>query len=316
MQQSDKTIALLDDVVIRGNLAARRIADGLEWGEGSIQSLARMAEEGKQRELIGAVLENIVPVSPDEAAYSSCTDGRLPLRLANGEKVPVREQVVGADIVSAFFVAECLGARFYREPKVSVAERIADVAAFLRENGLLPSSHLACGAAGGFVTILQNIVRFSRIPAYLARLQQLLPEGVFDAALYRTFLKSVESRLQSNAYQGLDAEIFLRAAENAAGQRAIAELKDDGRGVRGHVEQAIVRLRVPGKAIDEAQVAEDAGGRQVFGVNDTRMERLAHLFARGNDQDYRLAAMALEAFASCSHATLAKNLPTYIVTTL
>ena len=55
-------------------------------------------------------------------------------------------------------------------------------------------------------------------------------------------------------------------------------------------------------------------GRQVFGVNDTRMERLARLFGRGNDQDYRIAAMALEDFASGGHATLAKNVPTYIVT--
>lgn len=303
-----------DEVLTHGSLAARRIVDDLSWGEGSIQPQADHADAQAQHALVDAVLDSIEPVSESESAYSSCTDGRLPVHLLDGERVPVREQMVGADMVSAFYVAESLGARFYRNPKAPVAERIMDVANFLHENGLLPSSHVACGAAGGFVTIVENIIRFSQNSRYIQRLQELLPEGVFDAALHETIIKEARSRLDTGAYDGINPDMFLQAAEKISGKHAIAELRNDGRGVSGHVEEAIMRVRVPGKAINEAQVAAKTGGREVFGVNDNRMERLARLFARGNDQDYRIAVMSLEDFASGGHATLAKDLPTYIIT--
>jgi hypothetical protein len=44
------------------------------------------------------------------------------------------------------------------------------------------------------------------------------------------------------------------------------------------------------------------------------MERLARLFARGSDQDYHAARIALEDFASSGHGTLARGLPTYVIT--
>jgi hypothetical protein len=299
----------------RGGLTARRIADDLSWGVGAIQPREAYASAAAERALVDTVLGCIEPVDEAEMAYSSCTDGRLPVRLLNGEKVPVREQVVGADMVSAFYAAEALGARFYGNLKASVAERVADVARFLYENGLLPSSHVACGAAGGFVAIVQNIIHFNQNPRYIKRLQTLLPEGVFDAELHDKLPEASQARLNAGAYDDLDTATFLRAVEAISGRRAVAELRDDGRGVYGHTEEAIMRLRVPGRAINSARLAAKTGGRQVFGVNDNRMERLAHLFGRGNDQDYRIAAMALEDFASSGHTTLAKDLPTYIITT-
>jgi hypothetical protein len=111
----------------------------------------------------------------------------------------------------------------------------------------------------------------------------------------------------------LSADIFLEAVEAVSGKQAIAELQDDGRGVHGHVEEAIVRIKTPGYAIDEARLASLTGGREVFGVNDARMERMARLFGRGTDNDFRIACMALEDFADCGHGTLANGLPTYII---
>jgi len=313
MQPEQDTISI-DDVVVRGSMAARRIADDLSWGDGAIQPRADHTSAEDQKKLIAAVLDNIQPVDRDELAYSSCTDGRYPVALKNGDKVPVREQVVGADMVSAFYVAESLGSRFYKDAQAPVAARVLDVAQFLHENGLLPSSHIACGAAGGFVAITENVTRYSKYPVYIERLQTLLPEGTFDEAIHTGMLDEATARLAAHVYDGLTIDVFLDAVEKVSGVRAIAELRDDGQGVHGHLEEAIVRVRVPGKAIDEAGVAEEVAGRQVFGVNDNRMERLARLFARGNDEDYRIAAMALEDFASSGHGTLAKGLPTYIVT--
>jgi len=261
-----------------------------------------------------AVLQSIEPVTDSELAYSACTDGRLPVKLLSGEPIPVREQMVGADMVSAFYVAETLGASFYKDPAAPVAERVADVAAFLKENGLLPSSHIACGAGAGCVAIAQNILEFVQDERYTARQKALVPSAVYDETLHAAMVAESAARLASNIYEGLTAQTFLDAVEQVSGKRAIAELSDDGRGVHGHVEEDIVRVRIPGYAINEAKVAELTGGREVFGVNDTRIEKIARLFARGNDSDYRKAYLALEDFADAGHGTLAKGLPTWIVT--
>ena len=91
---------------------ARLIADDLSWGLGSIRPQAQYSASQDQRDLIKAVLQSLEPVSQTESVYSICTDGRLPVRLQSGEPIPIREQMVGADMVSAFFVAEILAAAF------------------------------------------------------------------------------------------------------------------------------------------------------------------------------------------------------------
>ncbi|HEY8999192.1 MAG TPA: hypothetical protein VIM53_02640 [Candidatus Saccharimonadales bacterium] len=309
--QQTQSDAMLDEIIIRGRLAARKIADDLSYGLGAIQPQTHDATA--EAELIDATLASIEPVAASELEFSACTDGRLPVKLADGGDVPVREQLVGADMVSAFYVAESLGERFYADPKAPVAERIADVAEFLSENGLLPSTHIACGAAGGFSAITENVVSFGRNPQYIERLKTLLPEDVYDNKLHDEMLKGNEARLKADAYAGLTPDIFVAAVKAVSGDHAVAELCDDGRGVHGHVEEAIVRIKVDGQALNPTALAEKTNGRQIFGVSDARMERLARLFSRGAEQDYRIAAMALEDFASSGHATLAKDLPTYVV---
>lgn len=313
MQTTISSVVTTDQVRSAG-LSARRIQDNLAWGEGAIHPLAARSSTEDQTTLLTAVLESIEPVADQELSYSACTDGRIPVRLLSGEIIPVREQMVGADLVSAFYVAEILGASFYKDFRAPVHERIAEVADFLKENGLMPSSHVACGAAGGFVAVSQNIVRFSADKRFMARLQELLPADVYDEQLYEDIVQASAQRLATDAYTGLDAQAFLDAALGSSGERAVAELKDDGRGVHGHVEEQIIRVRVPGYAINEAKVAELTSGREVFGVNDTRIEKLARLFGRGNDTDYKKACMALEAFADAAHGTLAKDLPTWVIT--
>jgi hypothetical protein len=315
MPTIDSQISVASDAHVKAaGLVASRIHDDLGWGRGSIQPQAAYSTTDDQQALITAVLQSIEPVSDTELAYSACTDGRLPVKLMNGEIIPVREQMVGADMVSTFFVAETLGASFYKDPAAPAAERVADVAAFLHENGLLPSSHVACGAAAGFEAIARNILEFVHDQRFIARLQSLVPADVYDEALHNQMITASRKRLDQGAYEGLSAQTFLDAAEQVSGQRAIAELRDDNRGVHGHVEEAIIRVRIPGYAINEAKVAELTGNREVFGVNDGRIEKLARLFSRGNDADYRKAYMALEDFADAGHGTLAKDLPTWIVT--
>lgn len=300
--------------IARGSFVAHRVEDTLAWGQGTIQPQALFLDDTAQQDLIRAVLGALEPVSEKESVYSSCTDGRCPVRLLNDETVPVREQMVGADMVSAFYVAESLGERFYKDINAPVEERVREVADFLHDSGLMPSTHVGCGAAAGFTAITKNAVDFSKNPAFLARIKALLPAGVFDETLHKSMLAENEARLARNAYNGLTADTFIAAVESVSGKRAIAELNDDGRGVHGHVEEAIIRVRVPGYAINETKLMELTNGREVFGVNDGRMEKMARLFGRGHDTDYHIAYMALEDFASTGHGTLAKDLPTYIVT--
>lgn len=296
--------------IIEAGFAARKIVDGLEWGVGAIQPLAAGAVD----DLVKASLGSMTSVSDDQKVFSMCTDGRLPVRLLDGSPVPVREPLVGADMVSAFYVAESLGDHFYKNPAAPVADRIREVAEFLKANGITPSTHVGCGAAAGFVVITENAVKFNQDERFVVRQKALIPADVYDETLHARMLENNTKRLQTGRYDGLTADVFMDVVAAVGGKQAIAELKDDGRGVHGHVEEAIMRIRVPGQAIDGAKLAAMTAGREVFEVNDIRLDRIAKLFARGADDDYKIAYMALEDFTDCGHGTLAKDLPTYVVT--
>lgn len=311
---SNQVSSIGNDEVRIGHYVARRLSDDFSWGVGAIQPQTDFDSPEAERQLVDLVLQNLQPVAASEESYTSCTDGRVPERLLSGEPVPVREQLVGADIVTSLYIADALGSRFYQDPDAPVAERVRKVADFLRENGISPSSHIGCGAGTNFVTILEQEQQFAANPQYTARLQALLPEGIFDQELYDQLIAGVANRLRLGSYEGLSLQTFLDAVEQTSGNYAIAQLKDDGRGIHGHVEELIMRIKADGVAIDEAGVFRASGGREVFGVNDLRMEALAALFGRGRDEDYRLALIAAEDFANSGHGTLAKGLPTWIVT--
>ncbi|HYH74749.1 MAG TPA: hypothetical protein VD735_02195 [Candidatus Saccharimonadales bacterium] len=296
-----------------GDFIVTRIADDLSWGVGSIQPQDGLNNDADQQRLIETVIASLSRVNAAELAYSSCTDGRLPIKLLDGEAVPVREQIVGTDTMLFFHMAEALGSRFYKDPNEPLAERIQEVIAFMRDSGLVPCTHVACGAAAGYVPINENLVRFTAEPKFAARQQALLPEGVYDESLRATITKGYQDRLERGAYADWSDALLMEAVKTASGDHAIAELNDDQRGVHGHVEEQIVRIQVDGLAINETQVCARTSGREVFGVNDLRLQRHAQLIGRGQEEDYKIALMAAEDFTDGGHGTLAKDLPTYIV---
>jgi hypothetical protein len=302
---------VVDDTqtIIQAGFTARKIVDGLEWGVGAIQPLTPANVD----DLVKASLDSLTAVEGEQQHFSACTDGRLPVALLDGSSVPVREPLVGADMVSAFYVAESLGSHFYKDPAAPVRERVREVAEFLKANDITPSTHVGCGAAGGFVAITENAVKFNKDERFVARQKALVPASIYDEALHAGMLEANTQRLQNGLYEGLSADVFVEVVEAVGGKQAIAELKDDGRGVHGHVEEAIMRIRIPGRAIDGAKLATMTAGREVFAVNDMRLDRIAKLFARGADDDYKVAYMALEDFTDCGHGTLAKDLPTYVI---
>lgn len=293
-----------------GTLIARHLPGDMAWGSGSILPIAEYASLEQQEALLRAVMKSLEPVADDERVYASCTDGRKPVRLLDDKTpAPVREQLVGADIVCAFAVMD-IAEEASAEP---VQERLMRVAAFLQQQGIAPGTHLGCGAATYFQAILENIIKFSKDPAYLAHVQALLPAGIYDAAVETEIFSAIERKLAQQAYDGLTLQTFIDTVTSRGGTHGIAELLDDHRGVHGHVEEQVIRVRVPDVAINTARLMELSNGRSVFGMNDLRMERLLKLLSDGDEKRYQRAYMILEHFNNAAYGTLARFLPTYII---
>jgi len=288
---------------------ATRISDSMSWGQGKIKPIETLASAKSQHELLDYVLQSLEPVQ--ESTYSACTDGRMPDHLLDHETdIPVRELLAGADIVRAFVGAEAIAGAFYTEHSRPVADRIMELAHFLHRHGINPSSHIGCGAATHFSTIIHNIKQFAATPEHTSRLQSLLPAHIYDEQMYSTIVAD----LSAIDYTTVTADHFIDAAASIGGPHAIEVLRDDGRGVSGHVEEQIIRIHIPHVSINVRKLAKLSGDRQVFGINDERMARLAQLLGGGDAHNVQLAHIAMEAFTDATHATLSKDLPTYIIT--
>jgi hypothetical protein len=280
------------------------------WQEGAINPGTLDAE--RLQYLAEGVMGSLQAVATAEFPYSDCTDGRFRLNLQSGELVPVRQQLVGADTVTALVMAEALGPRFYGNDKAKPRERVQQVVQFLGDNGLEPSTHESCGAAGGLVPVLTNMVKFSANPNFQNRQREFVPG--FDQGIYERTISTFGNRLSSGLYEGYsDAHVTEAVLGRPNGSRAVARYRDDGTGVKGHRESFIVRLVDIDEALNPNQLAEITGGAQVFGMNDKRMAKLAELFGRGHDEDYLTALTAAEAFSDAGHGTLGSNLQTLTI---
>ncbi len=282
------------------------------WGVGSIGEPAGNLEA--ETEFIQDVVDSIVPVDSKELVFSDCTDGRLRLSLDDGSPVPVREKLVGADIMIAFHIAETLGSRFYANPRAALTERLDEVADFLFQGGYMPSTHYGCGGAGSYPVITENAGRFIKVLGYVERQKLLLPSDTYDAALHARIADGYRQRATDGTYEGWSDRLVIDAVKRKVGGRGLISVQDDGRGVHGHVEGLIGRLKTPrGFAVDVNALARATGGKQLFTVNDTRMFEIAELFGRGHDDDYLRALMAAEDLTDAGHGTLANNLPTVVI---
>lgn len=300
-------------IEVRNELyTAHFLEDTMHWGLGAIRP--RPEYDGTLDSLAQTVINSIATVDEDQMKYSCCTDGRCPLHLLTGERVPVREQLVGGDVMIGFMMAESLGNRFYSDPTAPVAVRAKEVVEFLQDNGYA-GSHEDCGMAKSFVPVLQNIVELSKLQQFQDRTRYFLPTDVYESTLYDQTVRDIATRLDANMYDGYTGEMMIETAQQVAGQEAVAQLLDDGKGVHGHTEELIVRLErgIRRVAIDESAVFSYTHGREVFGVNDDRIERLAEVFGRGHDTDYKVSYIAGELATNGGHASLSRDLPTLIV---
>lgn len=288
------------------------VGDKMDWGLGSIE--APDYTEAEKKEIAGLAIESMVKVSDSQMELSGCTDGRLRLHLADGSDAPVREKLVGADTVTAFQMAEALGERFYKDPSAPLATRVKEVVDHLVNYGIKPSTHgPSCGAAAGFPAIVDNAIRLSENSRYIARQKALLPQ--YDEAIHHNVLKGYQQRLEKGLYDGWSEDLIRNAVLESTGEQGVKILLDDHKGVHGHQEIMIARVKPRGVTIKATLFAARANGAQLFTVNDARQEYLASTFARGNQHelDYLIALHASEDLQDAGHATLSKNLATLVI---
>lgn len=282
------------------------------WGMGAINAENPLDLDSEET-LAQQVVDSIKPVTEEEQSYSDCTDGRFREKLEDGGEVPNREKLVGTDFLTSFYIAEALGSRIYENPRASTEERVTDVAERLKKNGFLPSAHFACGAMSAFVPVSQNAINFAQNPLYVERQRSLLPVGVYDEELHSQMLRDASQRLEMGRLKDYDPHKVLEIVSAVSGNHAIISVRNDGTGVDGHNERMIVRQVPSGAAVDINALAEASGGGQVLSINDARLWKLARIFGRGEDTDYRIACMAAEDFTDAAHGTLARNMPTLVV---
>ncbi len=292
-----------------------------QWMVGAIQGSALTGFEGRET-LARDVMSCIEKVSDDQRSFSTCTDGRRRVRLENDAPVPVREQTVGTDTMMAFVAAEALGERFYDRDKelyASVAARLHKVVDFMIANGLQPTAHVGCGAAGGFTGVMSRATQFINSADYTARLQAVMPNGTYDSVLHRFIVGGYRSRLDSNVYEGYYDGLVAEIIRDKVGGEAVECYLDDNRGVHGHCEAAVAYLDdgIVGYALNPNALADmyDRSGLQIFAVNTGRMRDLARIFSRGGHDrmDYVTAMVAMHDFAAAGHGTLANRMETMII---
>lgn len=301
-----------------GRFVAEFLPYSSQWMVGGIEGKT-FKTDAEREAMARDVMACIESVSHDQQAYSTCTDGRQRVKLDDGSVVPVREHMVGTDTMMAFVAAEALGERFYdRETELyaSVTVRLNKVIDFLIKNGIQPTAHVACGAAGGFIGVMSRAAQFINSADYTARLQAVMPAGAYDSVLHRFIVGGYRSRLDSHVYEGYYDGLVTEIVREKAGAKAVEHYLNDGKGVNGHRELAIAYLdeSVAGRAVN-LTAFDRLTGQQIFAVNAARMRAIAALFSRGgtDQMDYATALIAAHDFAAAGHGTLANNIETMVI---
>jgi hypothetical protein len=298
-----------------GKFQAEFLPYSSTWMAGTIVGRA-FNDDDERRDYVTKLLECIQEVSEDEQRFSTCTDGRKRVKLENGNPVPVREQLVGTDTMTAFVAAESLGGHFYGDDLYQPVDvRIRKVVQHLLDNNFQPTAHIACGAAGGFTTVINRSTQFIKDRSYRERLAELTG-GAYNDTLHHLIVGSYQSRLVSGVYDGYRDGLVAEIVLELVGPQAVEYYEDDGRGIHGHREQAIVYLdrSMQGLAINPNSLIEVTDS-QVFGLNSSRADAIARIMS-GDDNggvDFLTARIAIEDFSCAGHGTLASNMETLIV---
>lgn len=292
----------------------------MTWGEGAIQS-AELSADQRER-FLTAITESLVVVGEQQLAMSGCTDGRIRLGMVDGSNAPVLEKNVGCDVVEMLIAAEVLGKDFYGEVDGQPLDaRVDYLLRFMVNAGLRPTTHIGCGAREGLLVVKDNLITYAddtRIaPVFAARID------AFGGTNSREMLPEVAGALRQRDLSGYDPDLLLRKIITVSGESAVKRLDDDGKGVHGHTEAAIVHIDAEGYAHSTRMMRSilaggsnpdpEIAGLEAFSVNDNRILRLAQIMAKGDATARDLSLVAMHAFGDAGHATLSKGLPTYLV---
>lgn len=301
-----------------GDYVAHRIADDLEWGSGAITPANQDADS--LRRLAALSVASLQEVEPDDQGYDDCTDGRFPLsRNSGGLLLPVLPALVGSSMGTALSMADALGERFFDDPTASIRARAEQVAQTLHDGGIHPTTHENCGARENFVGIHRNVIEFvtsQHAAAYLGRAALMLGAR-YNEKHNQMVINSIDERVENQAYGYLrySPDMLWQAVNNVEGTRGIHEVyHTDPRGIHGHVEETIMRFDPTVlDAVNKRLLAELTKGRQVFPVNDSRIDDVAAVLGGDDAEAVSIARHAGEHFTNAGHGTLATHMPTWRV---
>jgi hypothetical protein len=295
------------EIYKHGEFEAYYLSQVIDYGTGNIVPVTLDAE---QREAWAMnAMQSVERIALDQLAYSGCTDGRGRLELADGSPAPVRAKLAGADTMTMFDMAEAIANDFYTNPNAPVADRFEEVISFMLEAGLKPSTHgPSCGAAAGYIAVLQNRIAFAANPHHQSLKAAELGD-VYDEAIDQLVVDNSKHRLESGLYDGWSEDLVRDAVLRVTGKKGIKELHAPHKGVHGHEESLRVDLDIAGYDINTNKLAMISGG-QVFVVNSDRLKQVAELFARQQERCGRITLHAGRDFQDSAHATLGNNFAT------
>jgi hypothetical protein len=295
------------EIYRHGEFQAYYLPEIIDYGTGNIVPVELDAES--REAWAKGVMQSMERISLDQLAYSGCTDGRGRLELADGSPAPVRAKLAGTDTMTMFDMAEALAGNFYQNPEAPVSERFEQVISFMVECGLWPSTHgPSCGAAAGYVTVIQNRIAFAENPHHTALKASELGEK-YDEVVDRQIVENSRERLARGLYDGWSEDLVRDAVLRVTGKKGIKELHAPEKGVHGHEERLRVDVDVEGYDINTNKLAMISGG-QVFVVNADRLTQVSQLFGRVGEGFEKLALHAGRDFQDSAHATLGNNFAT------
>ncbi len=292
---------------------AYRIPDTFQWAEGTIGAEVDQSDEA-QAALARLVLDSIVQVPRGEENGANCTDGRVPDLLESGDLVPVRPTLSGASLVAAHSALEAVDLLpITRLPE----ETVWWTAETMQRANLVPIAHKGCAAGAAHLTLKENTIRFAGNPDFQNRQRQTMKVNSvpYDERVQDRIIGNHRRQLRrAERYTDLNLDTFLDVARQTSGGQGVASYVDNGRGVNGHVEGAVMRLYTPGYAVDTRTLNFDGG--QAFTVNDDMAANMAKRLAfavRRLDMEIPLRH-ALNTYANVVHGTLVvPDTPTWLV---
>lgn len=192
-----------------------------------------------------------------------------------------------------------------------------------QESDQIPAIRLAahedCGGLAQFPAIMTNAVQFARSNKGLrSRTEEVLVDE-FNPDTFYDLTNRLGNHVDAQAYSRYGSDLGWGIVQRRTGHEGLMQLHNTGPdGVHGHQEKIILWVgeSVTDLALNQRLLSELGGGRgdaQAFGINQSEMRRVARIIGGDNPELVSKAMHAGVMGTHAGHASLAYNLPSFMV---